>query len=73
MKKEKDLSYKDEIILEKTELEIKFKKLDNFILDNPNFLKISIEEKNLLENQKNYMSLYLMTLEKRINFFKTKK
>ena len=61
--------HQQRVLDEKIELEDRFKKLDQFILDNPIFQSLSEEDQVLMKDQKRYMEGYLSVLEKRISNF----
>lgn len=62
--------HQQRVIDEKNELEDKVKKLGPFILDNPIYETLSVEEQEDLNLQYEVMQQYLNILERRINRFK---
>jgi hypothetical protein len=61
--------HQQRVVDEKIELEDKFKKLDQFILDNQIFQSLSEEDQELMKEQRAFMEGYLIVLEKRIARF----
>lgn len=61
--------YQQRVFLEKKVLEVKAKRLSEFIELNPEFNKLDEEDKKLLRNQNDVMWQYFKILKKRINRF----
>ena len=61
--------HQQRVVDEYNELQDKTSKLGAFILDNPIYLSLDIEEQKDMKVQYNAMCIYVDTLERRINRF----
>ena len=61
--------HEERVIIEKKELDEKIDKLKAFIMENPVFKRLSIEEQKRLNQQYDIMIQYSKILNERINAF----
>jgi hypothetical protein len=61
--------YQERVIIELNELNVKLSKLNDFI-ESPNFIKLDLENQDLLKQQKVIMEQYADIVESRIKLFK---
>jgi hypothetical protein len=64
-----ELPHQQRVVVEANELGVKIVALNEFIINNPFFQKIDVEEKSRLMTQYGYMQSYFQILKERIENF----